>query len=118
MGKTYYVHRLAWFFVHGVMPGNQVDHINGVKGDNRIANLRNATQSQNLANTPAKRDNTSGAKNVHWCNTRRVWVAKVKRDGKTRHAGDFHDYESAVVAAYLARVAVHGEFANHGGQPA
>ena len=49
-GKKYYEHRLAWLYVYGVWPTNQIDHINTVKNDNRICNLREATRSQNHAN--------------------------------------------------------------------
>lgn len=111
-GKTYYAHRLAWLHVYGAMPNKHIDHVNGDKGDNRIANLRLASQSDNCANIRAKRDNTSGVKNVHWCNTKRRWVAKVKHKGKTHHAGSFRDYQSAVSAAESARLDVHGEFAS------
>lgn len=111
-GKTYYSHRLAWFFVNEVMPSFEIDHINGIKGDNRIANLRDATHSQNLVNMSAKKDNTSGSKNAHWCNTKQRWIAKVKFGGKTYHAGTFRDYLSAVSAAESARLDVHGKFAS------
>ena len=53
-GRKYLAHRLAWFFVHGETP-DTIDHINGEKSDNRIANLRNVTQAQNLLNKKGKR---------------------------------------------------------------
>lgn len=112
-GSIYYEHRLIWLMVNGGFPENQIGHINGIKDDNRYANLRHVTSSQNITNIGAKRDNTSGTKNVHWCNRNRRWIAKVKIDGHTHHAGSFADYESAVKAATAARIAFHGEFASH-----
>ena len=48
--KYYKLHRLAWFYVHGVWPKGQIDHINGIKDDNRIDNLRDVSQSINMHN--------------------------------------------------------------------
>lgn len=115
LGKTYYAHRLAWAFVHDAWPDAQIDHRNGLKGDNRIANLRVASSTLNLANIGAKRDNTSGCKNVHWCNTKQRWVAKVKFSGKTRHVGTYSDFDAAVQAVMQVRAELFGEFASQFG---
>lgn len=113
LGVTMYEHRLAWMYCHGELPlGCCIDHINGVKGDNRIDNLRLASQFENAANVGAKKDNTSGHKNVHWCNAKGRWIAKVKRQGKTIYAGSFTDYDAAVMAANETRIKVHGAFAS------
>lgn len=114
-GQILYEHRLIWLLVTGRFPACQVDHINGIKDDNRLENLREASSSQNIVNIGAKRDNKSGAKNVHWCRTKQRWVAKVKLNGRTKHAGEFRDYEQAVEAAAAARAALHGEFASQFG---
>ena len=59
-GKIFLAHRLAWLYVHGVMPEHYVDHINGVKNDNRIENLRDVKQGVNLQNQKrAKRNRVS-----------------------------------------------------------
>lgn len=116
LGHTMYEHRLAWEYVNGSLPdGKTIDHINGDKGDNRISNLRAATPTENLANIGAKRDNRSGCKNVHWCSTKGRWVAKVKREGKTRHVGTFRDFDAAVAAAKDARIELFGSFASQMG---
>lgn len=112
-GVTMYEHRVAYVYVHGSIPsGRSIDHINGLKGDNRIANLRVATGSQNLANLSAKKDNTSGCKNVHWCATKKRWIAKVKKNGRSVYVGSFQDFDKATSAAMDARVAAFGEFAS------
>lgn len=112
LGKTYYAHRLAWAFSYGAWPELQIDHRNGIKGDNRISNLRQASGTMNAANVGAKRDNTSGCKNVHWCNTKQRWVAKIKKSGKTHHVGYYTNFDAAVEAVAAARVKVFGEFAS------
>lgn len=107
-----YEHRLIWLIVTGAFPEFQIDHRNGLKYDNKFDNLREASGTQNLANIGVKRDNTSGTKNVHWCNTKKRWIVKVKRSGSVHHVGAFSDYGTAVIAADAARLAVHGEFAS------
>ena len=62
--RRYRANRLAWWFMHGEMPVDMIDHVNGDWRDNRIANLRIATRSQNAANSGPLRTNTSGFKGV------------------------------------------------------
>lgn len=52
LGSKYLAHRLAWFYVHGVWPNGEIDHINGDRADNRIGNLRVVTHAENQHNTP------------------------------------------------------------------
>ena len=63
-GRQYRAHRLAWLYVHGRWPRDQIDHINRDKTDNRIANLREATNGQNNANVGASRRNLRGVRGV------------------------------------------------------
>lgn len=100
-------------FIHGDMPKEKIDHVNGIKDDNRISNIRIATGTENLANIGPKKDNTSGTKNVHWCNSKRRWIAKIKKNGKTRQIGSFLIYDDAVLAALKARVEIFGDFASN-----
>ncbi|MDN5006502.1 HNH endonuclease signature motif containing protein, partial [Bradyrhizobium sp. GCM10027634] len=63
-GVSFKAHRLAWFYVYGEWPSGDLDHANGVKTDNRIANLRPATRPQNQQNHPLTRKNSVGFKGV------------------------------------------------------
>jgi len=107
--KNYFAHRLAWFYVHGVWPPEDVDHINGVRNDNRIANLRLASRSENLANKVCGSDR----RGVCWHKKAKKWAVSVKAARKSHHIGLFDDLEEAVKAAARARENIHGEFANH-----
>lgn len=106
-------HRLAWYYEHGVIPSS-VDHVNGNQSDNRLANLRIASQGQNMANTKIRSNNTSGFKGVSWCSDTSRWVAQIRKDGKKRTIGRFDTPEAAHRAYCLAADRMHGEFARHG----
>lgn len=91
-GKTYYAHRLAWFYVYGYFPESNIDHINGNRKDNRIANLRDVSQQLNAQNETASRsNNTSGFKGVSWSRHANSWCAGITLDGKRKHLGYFKD---------------------------
>jgi hypothetical protein len=74
-------HRLAWAFVYGEIPTFWIDHINGVRSDNRIANLRAATPSQNLANRGVRKDSASGIKGVYQNKRTGKWEARIAVGG-------------------------------------
>lgn len=110
LGRMYYAHRLAWFYVHGEWPPECIDHINGKRSDNRIANLRLATVSQNNANSKLPCSNTSGFKGVVWLPKNRKWRAQIKRHRKMFHLGCFDSKEAAAAAYRAAAVGYHGDF--------
>lgn len=111
--NVYTAHRLAWLYVHGVFPNGPIDHINGSKDDNRIANLREATELQNSWNQCHK-PGVSGHKNVVWRKKRKRWQVRMHIRGKKTCFGSFISVEEAAAAACAAREKYHGEFANHG----
>jgi hypothetical protein len=110
-GGQYLAHRLAWLYMTGEWPAAFIDHRNLAKDDNRWANLRAATKSQNGANTRLLPQNTSGFKGVIWCKQMRRWVAQIKVNGRAKYLGCFQSREDAAAAYALAAAALFGEFA-------
>ena len=110
-GRPFQAHRLAWFYVHGSWPEHEIDHVNGVRDDNRLANLREATPSQNQANKAMRRDNTSGVKGVSWDRSRGKWHASITVSGRIKNLGRFEEIETAAAAYAEAARQFHGEFA-------
>ena len=108
--RIYKAHRLAWLHELGRFPPADLDHINGQKGDNRIANLREATRSQNQANLGAPRNNTSGVKGVFWDKHAGKWVAQIRQGGR-KHLGCFSDKSEAKAAYEKAARELFGDFA-------
>ena len=94
-------HRIAWALMTGAYPVNEIDHINGVKRDNRWCNLREATHAQNQQNITRRRSNTSGHPGVTWQGNAARWKAQIGVGGKTRYLGLFKTVEEAS-AAYLS----------------
>ncbi|EKK5411216.1 HNH endonuclease [Enterobacter cloacae] len=95
-GKQYQLkaHRVAWILVHGAIPhGKQIDHINGIRDDNRLCNLRLVTQREND-------QNRRKARGYSWNKGCSKWEAYIRVDGVLRHLGLFTT-EAAARAAYL-----------------
>lgn len=111
LGKMYRAHRLAWLYMTGNFPSNQVDHKNLIKSDNSWVNLREANANQNQWNTGIRSDNKSGVKGVHFCKTWKRWIASVRMNGVRHHIGRFVNFEDAVLAVTEFRKNHHGEFA-------
>ena len=109
----YRLHRLAWLLMTGTWPpeGMDIDHVNMNPGDNRWANLRLATRSQNLMNTTERSDNKSGRKGVSWRADIEKWHARITLDGKIVLLGNFTQLEDAVAAREAAEPKYHAEFA-------
>lgn len=107
-------HRLAWLWVHGSYPIALLDHINAVRSDNRIANLRNATHSQNSANRQNRPDNKVGLKGVYRHKARESYVAEIVKEGERMYLGSFATPELAHEAYVKAAKELFGEFARAG----
>lgn len=81
---------------YGDIPdGMEIDHINRIKDDNRIENLRVVTKRQNCCNLST---NTSGIPGVIWCKQQKKWRARIWVNGKNKHLGLFENIEDAKVA--------------------
>jgi hypothetical protein len=109
-GWNYQAHRLAWLYVHGVWPTDQLDHINGVRDDNRIANLREATSQENNRNAGLRKDNSSGITGVGWHKRRQKFQARIAVDGRLIYLGRFDTLEEAAAARAKAESFYFGEF--------
>jgi len=106
-GKAYAAHRLAWFFVHGELPNNCIDHINGVKNDNRICNLRDVSQTDNNRSITMPSHNKSGYVGVSWHKKAQKWAAVIRLNGKSKHLGLFTDPEEAHRTYLKAKAELH-----------
>lgn len=101
-GKYFMAHRLAWLYVYEKWPDKLIDHINGVKNDNRWCNLREATESQNNRNKKVNSKNSLGVKGV-----------SKSKDGKFRVyicLGTYTTVEEAKSVYDEAAKKLHGEF--------
>ena len=99
-GKQYPAHRLAWFYVYGEWPTDDIDHINRVRDDNRWCNLRATTRSKNLHNSPRRK--ASGVKGVYWSNRDKSWRASIDVDYVKHNLGSFKDEQDAISARRFA----------------
>lgn len=105
-------HKLAWLYVYGEWPSKQIDHINRDKADNRIANLRLATSSQNHINKGLQKNNTSGVKGVIWEPSLGKWRARIKVNGRNKYVGVFASIDDAAAARKTAEKHYFGEFSS------
>lgn len=95
--KRYKAHRLAFLYMTGEFP-EYVDHINGIRDDNRWNNLRECSRKQNAQNAKLRTDNSSGIKGVYWHSRAKKWAAQARMDGKTKTIGYFIDKNEAILA--------------------
>jgi hypothetical protein len=112
--KKYSAHRLAWLYMHGKFPENNIDHIDGNSKNNCISNLREATQNQNLFNTKIFKTNTSGYKGVHFHKGTGKWRAVASVNNYPKHLGLFSTAEDASVAYTNWCIKNRGEFTRIG----
>lgn len=107
-------HRLAWFYVHGTWPPEFIDHVNHIRHDNRISNLRCVSTRQNSLNTSLRSDNALGAKNVYFDKQAGKFGVKFTENGVQKLVGHFDSEALAKAAAKDYRERAHGEFCCHG----
>lgn len=101
-GVKYRAHHLAWLYVYGVWPSNILDHKDGNKANNAIANLREVTYAENSQNQrAAHRDSSHGFMGVDFNKRKKRWRARIQCGDKRVTLGGFETAEAAQ-AAYLA----------------
>ena len=108
--QSHYAHRLAWLYTHGVWPDRNIDHINGNRLDNRIANIRQCNQTENLFNAAIRKNNTSGYRGVYWNKRKQKFEVKCNVNKQTTHLGYFGTIEAAAIAYRSFAESQHGEF--------
>jgi hypothetical protein len=101
-GKRYHAHRLAWFWMTGYWPKQDIDHINRQRADNRWCNLREVSRSKNLHNTDLRKDNSSGFKGIQWDAARNKWHTRIKVEGTNYFLGRFSNLTDAAAARAAA----------------
>lgn len=107
-GKRYQAQRLAWLYVHSAWPPHLIDHVNGDMLDNRIANLRLATPSENQQNRHGLQvRNTSGVTGVQWLKEREQWYAEIMINRERKRLGSFDTKEAAIEARSRAEKIFH-----------
>lgn len=104
---NHYGHRLAWLYVHGQWPAEEIDHKNGVRSENWIKNLREATHAQNGQNIAMSRRNKSGAVGVIWSKKKKTWGAQIQVGGIHHWLGYFETVDAASEAYSKAKAKFH-----------
>ena len=109
----YFAHRLAWLYVTGSWPKEQIDHADLNQLNNRWVNLREATGAQNVCNRRLQSNNKSGFKGVCWDKRFGKWQVSIGLNGKRKTIGYFPEDKLDDAAAAYAKAALelHGEFA-------
>lgn len=110
--KKYYAHILAWVFVTGEWPDNEIDHKDKVRSNNIFLNLRPATNSQQRMNSKLRSDNTSGIKGVSWRKDTKKWCVQIWVNNKKYNKGSYSTIEEAKAVYEEAAKQFHGEFAS------
>ena len=113
--KAYRCHRLAFLFMEGVFPPDQVDHINHDRTDNRWDNLRHVTVQENQRHCAIRSTNKSGVTGVHWNKEKESWDSYINVDMKRIHLGRTSDKEEAIRWRKAAEVKY--GFSPYHGQP-
>jgi hypothetical protein len=107
LGKVYLAHRLAWLYIYGEFPKEQIDHVNGVRVDNRIINLRECNQYQNNQNLICRKNVTSKYIGVSWDEKRNKWRATIYVNGRQKYLGRFATELEAFNAYLNAKLKFH-----------
>jgi hypothetical protein len=105
--KHYKASRLAWLYVYGHMPSSYVDHVNRIRTDDRISNLRLASANENSQNRKMNSKNKSGISGVSWHKRTSKWTAQIMVNGEKIYLGIFETIEDAAAARSSAKEKYH-----------
>lgn len=111
LGYSMLAHRVAWAIVKGDWPVGEIDHINGIRDDNRLVNLRDCKHSENMMNGIIRSNNKSGFKGVSWDEESAKWKAQIYAEKRKINLGRFTCAKEAHEAYCIAAFKYHGEFA-------
>lgn len=112
-GRSYLGHILAWIYVYGVMPTGEIDHINHIRSDNRIKNLRDVSPTENAKNKKRYKNNSTGHTGVFLKKDSGKYTANINANGVLKHLGTFKTKDEAV-AVRVAAEKIYGYHENHG----
>ena len=108
-GKQYQAHRLVWLYVNGNFPKNEIDHINNIRNDNRLFNLREAIHMQNMQNqkTAMKSNKSTGLLGAYFDKKSNVYRSCISVNKKLNHLGSFKTPQDAHQAYLTAKRQLH-----------
>ena len=112
-GHRTYGHRLAWLLTYGEMPKGQIDHVNGIRHDNRLVNLRVVDNQENHKNMKKHKGNRSGVTGVYWSKKAKKWQSYICVGGKQIYPGVYEYLVDAETARKEAEIE-YGFHKNHG----
>lgn len=107
--SIYKAHRLAWLYIHDKWPKDQIDHANGIRDDNRLINLREATRAENAQNAGSRKGRDNFSRGTSQKKGRNKWEAQIQVNGRNQYLGIFNTQEEAH-KAYVAAKLVHHTF--------
>jgi hypothetical protein len=112
-GEDHLAHRLAWLYIHGQLPENDIDHEDQNGLHNWISNLRDVTHRENQRNKRLSCNNTSGVTGVSFVKGSGKWLAQIDTESGKKHLGRFSDIKDAISARQAAEI-TYGYHPNHG----
>jgi hypothetical protein len=95
-GRVYSAHRLAFLYMNGILPSNEVDHIDHNRDNNSWQNLREATRQANSMNLSVQKRSVSGHPGVTWSKRAKKWIVRPKKNGRKVYLGYYSDLENAI----------------------